>query len=127
MKGVLVISHGSRSSQTKSELEHLVGQLRRSSSIPIITYAFLEIESPSIPEGIASCYQAGARSLLIVLNFLNSGRHVDEDIPRIVCDSQAGYPDMKITLSPPVGQHPGMIDLFLDLMGELKDRPQNRL
>jgi sirohydrochlorin cobaltochelatase len=115
-KGALIISHGSRSSQTKAELEYLVAQLRKRSHLDMISYAFLEIEAPSIPEGIACCYQSGVRHLLIVLNFLNSGRHVDEDIPCIVLNCRAQYPDMKITISRPVGQHPGIVDLFLDLM-----------
>lgn len=117
MKAVLIISHGSHSPQTKEEVSALTNTLRKKSRIPIFEFAFLEIEPPSIPEGIDICVGKGATEILILLNFLNSGRHVNKDIPVIVANSQKKYPKVKFKISSPVGQHPKIIDLFLDLIG----------
>ena len=115
-KGVVLISHGSRLSKTKEEVIVLVDKLKALSGIDIIEYAFLEIESPSIPEGIERCISKGANNVIVLLNFLNAGRHVDVDIPAIVKEVSLKYPAVNITITKPVGQHERITDLFLDLM-----------
>lgn len=119
MKATLIISHGSRSPQTLAEIKALAAEIRARSGLGIVRYAFLELESPSIPEGIDECVTLGADEVVVVLNFLNAGRHVDADIPEILSRARQKHPGVKIVQSRPVGQHPGMIPLFLDLI----DRP----
>ena len=116
MKAVLLISHGSRSPKTKEEVQRLVQKLKGRSNIPIFEYAFLEIESPSIPEGIDQCVKKGATSIMVLLNFLNSGRHVDEDVPAMVAQGQKRHPRVPIKITPPVGQEKGIVDLFLEMI-----------
>jgi len=116
MEAVLLISHGSRSVRTKEEVEALVKDLKKRSGIPIFEYAFLEIESPDIPAGIDRCVAQGATQVRVLLNFLNSGRHVNDDIPGIVRRAGEKYPRVRFTISGPVGQHPRIAELFLDLI-----------
>ena len=116
MKAVLLISHGSHSRKTKEEVASLVAELKNDSGVAIFEYAFLEIESPSIPEGIDICVKKGAREIIVLLNFLNSGKHVDADIPRIVKEAGIKYPNICFHITSPVGQHPGIKDLFQDLL-----------
>jgi len=118
MKAVLVISHGSRSPKTKQEVRALVETLKEKSAVDIIEYAFLELESPSIPEGIDLCVNQGADDVIILLNFLNSGRHVDEDIPGIIRASKEKHPKVKMRVTEPVGQHVGIAELFLDIIND---------
>ena len=119
MQAVLLISHGSHSPRTKQEVSDLVQVLKRSCQVPILEYAFLEIEKPSIPDGIDIYVKKGARTCLILLNFLNSGRHVDEDIPQIIDQAKLKYPLIRFQVSPPVGQHPRITELFLDLLKQI--------
>ena len=116
MKAVLLISHGSRSPQTKKEVFDLVQRLYRLGAAEIVEFAFLELESPSIPEGIDICVNKGANKIIVLLNFLNSGRHVDVDVPAIVADAQIKHSKIAISITQPVGQHPGIDALFLDLL-----------
>ena len=116
MKAVLLISHGSRSPKTKKEVSALADELRQKSQVPIFEYAFLDVESPRIPEGIDHCVQKGATEIIVLLNFLNAGLHVDDDIPRIVKKSADKYLKVNFHITPPVGQHPAISDLFLDLI-----------
>ncbi len=116
MKAILLISHGSRSPKTKQEVGELVDLLKKRISGALFEFAFLEIESPSIPEGIDRCVSRGARQITVLLNFLNAGRHVDEDIPAIVKLAQEKYPEIKFHITMPVGQHPKIADLFVDLI-----------
>ena len=116
MKAVLLVSHGSHSKKTKEEVAATVAALKQKRPAEIIEYAFLEIESPSIPEGIERCVKQGASEIIILLNFLNSGKHVDVDIPAIVATVQKKHPAVKIRITKPIGQHPGIDDLFIDLI-----------
>ena len=116
MKSVLLISHGSRSPKTKKEVSKLVNTLRKKSEIMILEYAFLEIESPLIPQGIETCVKKGADEVIVLLNFLNPGRHVDVDIPRIIARAQKQYPKVKFHITKPVGQHEAIVNLFLEMI-----------
>jgi len=116
MKAILLVSHGSRSPKTKEEIIVLVASLRQRLPGTIVEFAFLEIEPPSIPEGIDKCVSQGAAEIVVTLNFLNAGRHVNDDIPAIVSEAKKKYPLIKFSLSQPVGQHPQIPNLFIDLI-----------
>lgn len=115
-KAVLLISHGSRLAKTKQEILELIKVLKSRTGIAIIEPAFLEIEAPSIPDGIDLCVSQGASEIIVLLNFLNSGRHVNDDIPCIVNEAKQRHPKIVFTISSPVGQHVKIADLFVDLI-----------
>lgn len=115
-KAVLIISHGSRSPKTKLEVEALIDRLSSERSDMIFEMGFLELEEPSIPQGVDRCVEHGAKEVVVILNFLNSGRHVDQDIPEIIADCRKKHLGVRIELSTPVGQHPRMVELFQDLV-----------
>ena len=112
MKAILLISHGSRFSETEDEVREFVAQLKQQSDMQIVEYAFLEIAHPSIPEGIDICVKKGATDIVILLNFLNAGKHVDEDIPRIVSEARGKHPDVTFTITQPVGKHDQIVKIF---------------
>ena len=116
MKAVLFISHGSRYPSTKQEVESFVEKLKRLSEVPIFEYAFLEIAEPSIAEGIEICIDRGATEIIVLLNFLNSGKHVDEDIPKIVEEARAKHRGVIFHITEPIGQHEEIVHLFLDMI-----------
>ena len=116
MRGILLISHGSRSLKTKKQIKALVKKLRSRLDTPIVEYAFLELASPSIPEGIKNCVKKGAKEVIVLLNFLNAGRHVNHDIPQIIRATKKNYPRIPIRLTNPVGQHERVVELFLDMI-----------
>ena len=122
MRAVLFISHGSRLPQTEDEVRAFVGRLKKRSRVPIFEYAYLEIARPSIPEGIDMCVGQGAREVIILLNFLNTGKHVEEDIPRIIQKAQKKYPQVIFRITEPVGQHARIADLFLDMIEKRSSR-----
>src|SRR3989338_6254735 len=80
MKSILLVSHGSKAPKAREEIEALASQLKKKSGVGIVQPAFLEIESPDITGGIRQCVRKGATEVTILLNFLNSGRHVADDI-----------------------------------------------
>lgn len=118
MRAVLFVSHGSQSPKAKREVQDIVRRLKKKSPKDIWTYAFLEMIRPDISEGIDQCVRKGAAKIILLLNFLNSGRHVDEDILRLVKKAKGKYPGVSFRITPPIGHHPKIADLFLEMIRE---------
>ncbi len=119
MKAILLVSHGSKESEARTEIEILINRLRERSDATIVELAFLEIESPDIPHGIETCVQRGAREIVILLNFLNSGRHAGKDIPQIIAQARLLYPNVRFRITKPIAQHEHLVDIFLRLIDEV--------
>jgi sirohydrochlorin cobaltochelatase len=74
-----------------------------------IVLAFLELMQPSLPACAASLYGEGVRSLRVVPVFLGSGGHLKEDLPKLVAEIRGNYPDLEITVEPPIGEQAAVI------------------
>lgn len=115
MKALLLVAHGSRRQQSNDEVREIADKLRPhcSGQYDIIHAAFLELAEPLIPDGIKKCIDDGADEVLVLPYFLNSGRHVVEDIPEIVNDTKAHYPNVDIKITPHLGDSGLMMDLLV--------------
>ncbi len=114
MKALLLIAHGSRRKQSNDEVVVLADRLKQNCSeqYSIIHAGFLELAEPLIPDGIKKCVDDGATSIIVLPYFLNSGRHVVEDIPDIVEQTRPHYPGVDIKIA----QHLGASGLMMDLL-----------
>lgn len=114
MKALLLIAHGSRRQQSNDEVVLLADKLKKNCAgqYDIIHAGFLELAETLIPDGIRKCVDDGATSIIVLPYFLNSGRHVIEDIPEIVDETKTSYPDTDIK----VASHLGASELMMDLL-----------
>ena len=114
MKALLLIAHGSRRKQSNEEVVVLAENLKQNCAeqYNIIHAGFLELAETLIPDGIKKCVDDGATSIIVLPYFLNSGRHVVEDIPQIVGETRPDYPEVDIK----VAQHLGASGLMMDLL-----------
>ena len=122
MKALLLVAHGSRRKQSNDEVVILADKLKNNCSeyYGIIHAGFLELAEPLIPEGIQKCVDDGAKSIIVLPYFLNSGRHVTEDIPNIVNDTKSHYPNIEIKIAPHLGASPLMMDLLITSANDTK-------
>ena len=113
---MVLIAHGSRRQASNQEVKDLADRLQQSASdrYPLIQAGFLELASPSIPEAIEACIEAGASSVVVVPYFLAAGRHVAEDIPGIVKPVAQRYPRVTIRIAEHIGLSDSMTGLILD-------------
>ena len=114
MKALLLIAHGSRRQQSNDEVVVLAEKLKKNCSeqYSIVHAGFLELAEILIPDGIKRCVEDGATEIIILPYFLNSGRHVVEDIPNIVDETRPEFPGIDIK----VAQHLGASALMMDLL-----------
>jgi sirohydrochlorin ferrochelatase len=114
MKALLLVAHGSRRKQSNDEVVTLAARLKdRSDQYDIIHAGFLELAETLIPDGIKKCVDDGATSIIVLPYFLNSGRHVIEDIPGIVNETRPLYPGIDIRVAPHVGASELMMDALI--------------
>lgn len=113
---VLLLGHGSRAVDANTAQYQVAGDLRQ--TYPIVECAFLELNSPSIPEGLTLCQQAGASRIIVIPYFLSLGRHVQKDLPEIIGEWRKTNPDVEVKLGNPLGYSSKMTALVLERIGE---------
>ena len=120
MNALLLVAHGSRRKQSNDEVRILADKLKQHchEEYNIIHAAFLELAEPLIPDGIKKCIDDGADSVIVLPYFLNSGRHVVEDIPNIVNETIKDYPGVDIKIAPHLGASNLMMDLLVSSANE---------
>ena len=67
---------------------------------------------PSIPDAIDELIADGADDITVLSYFLSAGRHVREDVPAFVEAKRTQYPEVKLSLSPYLGQAPDLIEVL---------------
>ena len=114
MKALLLVAHGSRRAKSNEEVVEMSKKLKKhcEGEFDIVKPAFLELAEVLIPDGIKQCVDDGATSIIVLPYFLNSGRHVVEDIPEIVNAEKENYPNITITIS----SHLGASDMMMDVL-----------
>ncbi len=115
---VLFLGHGSRADGANGAMYRVMELFRRRSGYRIVEAGFLELNPPSIPEGVAACVAQGARRILVVPYFLHLGLHVRQDLPEILEECRRLHPGVEIVLGPHIGFHPLLAEILVDRVRE---------
>ncbi len=115
---ILLVAHGSRRPAANAELLKVAELLRPRVAPAVVEIAYLELTTPSIPEGLNLCLKHGVNSVRILPYFLSPGAHVVEDLERERADFATRFPEVEFTLCPPMGLHPLVIDVLQDRLSE---------
>ena len=115
MKALLIVAHGSRRMASNDEVRRVTQQFNQlDHDFTRVSCAFLELDKPSIPDGLIEQIKAGATEIVVLPYFLSAGRHVTEDIPAEIASVHVTYPDVQITLAPYLGASHAMPMILLD-------------
>lgn len=118
---VLLIAHGSRRDAANRDLAELADQIRARGLYPIVELAYLELTSPTIPEGAHACVVQGAEQVFMLPYFLSAGAHVVEDLERFRGELAAQNPRTRFILCKPLSPHPLLVDIVIDRLGEAEN------
>ncbi|MEX1019982.1 MAG: sirohydrochlorin chelatase [Litorilinea sp.] len=114
-RGLLLMAHGTPIAAANAPLAHVLADLLRRTGIAHGRVAFLDCNTPDIPEGIAELAQAGVQRLITLPYFLHLGRHVREDLPQLVAQARTTWPQIEFRAA----QH---LDYDLRLVDVIRDR-----
>ena len=119
-RAVLLVGHGSKLAGSNAALEQVTKALRKQDPATFFQVAFLELQSPHILEGIELCLREGAREVVVVPYFVQTGRHVVEDIPRIVAEAKARFPEKNILLAQYLAFDSRIVSVVIDRIREVQ-------
>ena len=84
-----------------SSLTHRIA--RQHSGRDAVRIAHMEIAEPSILAAVSSFAQEGFTDIIIAPYFLSPGRHISQDIPRLMVEAQQAHPGTTLKLAAPIG------------------------
>lgn len=115
---VVLVGHGSRVPGFETAMKRLARALQKRLGGMPVRPAFLEINSPSIGEAIDACVASGAKIVNVLPYFLLTGRHVREDIPRLVREAQSRHGrNARIRVRPYLGFDRRILEVLVDRLG----------
>jgi precorrin-8X/cobalt-precorrin-8 methylmutase len=115
--GVVVLAHGSRGERGISEVPEALDRITRglrpllSQDVEIMGAA-LQFNRPNLEEAAEMLISRGANLVVVAPYFLFFGRHLTEDIPRIIQGLKKAHPDKRFIVT----DNLGLDDYFIDLI-----------
>ncbi len=118
MKAILLIDHGSVRKEANEMLEAVAALVRRMAGPSIIVHAaHMELAEPTIATGFRRCVEEGATEVIAFPYMLSPGKHSTRDIPRLVAEAAAPFPDVKHRVTDAFGLHEKLAEVVLERTG----------
>lgn len=111
---MLVMVHGSPRPVANEDMFAVVDVVRERGRYPIVEVGFMEINEPSIPAAIARCVEQGAERVIGVPYFLHTGNHVTDDLPTLLEQAQAAYPEVEFLMGDYLGHDPILAEVIAE-------------
>ena len=113
---VIILGHGSRGDGNDAVIKRIVAATREGVSSDIVEYAYLQYAQPTPEEAVERCVQQGAKKIVIVPFFMQSGIHVTRDIPAFLEKAKQKHSMLDIRVTDYVGAHPLIEKIVADLI-----------
>lgn len=116
VKALILIDHGSKVKEANDMLKKIAELIkeRDNNGFNIIEYCHMELASPTLEEAVSLCIKSGADHITVHPYFLAPGRHSKTDIPNMVNECITKYPDIKYSISEPLGIHEKLLDVIIE-------------
>lgn len=113
---VVLIAHGSPDPDWCQPIDALARQLRAREPQRAVVVAYLGFLAPSLAEAVEQLAAQGHRRILVLAAFLSpGGRHIKEDVPRLVAEQAAAHPELRLELRPgALGAEPEVVHALAD-------------
>ena len=113
--GIMIVDHGSRRAASNDGLWQVVELFRKAhGGFRGVEAAHMELAEPSIGTAFRRLVEQGAEAVIAHPFFLLPGSHWDQDIPRLVGEAAAAFPEVPYLVTAPLGSHPLMAQIMLD-------------
>ena len=108
-RALILFAHGARAASWAAPFQRLRALTAEQRPDCEVTLAFLELMTPSLPDEAARLVAQGVDEIAIVPVFLGQGGHLLRDLPALVEELRATYPDLRLSTMPAVGEDPGVL------------------
>ncbi len=112
MKAIIIIDHGSRYPAANDFLLKVVERAQELTPEVHVFGAHMELAEPTISQVIKECVNKGVTHIIAHPYMLSPGRHAIRDIPNLVYEEAAKYPDINVEVTEPLGLDDGIINVI---------------
>ncbi|GAB2873477.1 CbiX/SirB N-terminal domain-containing protein [Pseudoduganella ginsengisoli] len=113
-RAMILFAHGARAASWAAPFERLRGMTQARLPDVDVSLAFLELMSPRLPERVDQLAAEGVVDIALVPVFLGQGGHVLRDLPVMVEELKAKYPQIRFTVATAVGEAPEVLNAMAD-------------
>ncbi len=117
MENIILIGHGSPKKDANNV--EMVGRLLHQAIHPgcskgCVKVAYLQFAEPDLMDTIKESVHGGAGRVIVHPFFLSSGMHVTKDIPEMIEDAKAMYPEVEFVYTEPLGIHEKLVQVIAE-------------
>lgn len=112
MRATILLAHGSRDPLWRRYVDSVAQQALTLDASAIVRCAFLELSAPDLASVASELMTTGATEWVVVPLFLGLGKHVREDLPRLIEQLRQNHPNISVICRASVGEEPQVIDLL---------------
>lgn len=105
----MLFAHGSSDPQWSRPFQQIALSLTKQLPAVAVAIAFLE-HGTSLDEAVAALAAKGAVSIRVVPVFLGVGRHMNEDLPRLVADARRAFAGVSLALEKTIGEQQEVVE-----------------
>ncbi|HHU69042.1 MAG TPA: cobalamin biosynthesis protein CbiX [Thermoanaerobacterales bacterium] len=113
-KVLLILSHGSKAESITEITYKMRDSISAKNLYSDVKVAFMEFNSPSIPEAIADICKEGAAEIIALPMFLYKGNHILHDIPKELKKAREENPYVTIYMADPIGFDERIADILIE-------------
>ena len=114
-RGIVLFAHGSRDPLWHKPIEAVAAHIATLSPETPVVCAYLELSTPDLATATQTLVQRGVQSIRILPMFLGVGKHAREDLPQLVAELRARYPDTEFVLKAAVGEDARLVQLLAQI------------
>ncbi len=118
MTGVVLFAHGSPVPEANQSIAALARQVAAGLDAEFVTEAFLDSAQPDLSAALAEAARRGVRRVVVMPYFLTLGLHLRRDLPRLITEQRARFPQLEILVSESLEGYPGMAEAVLSRVRE---------
>ena len=111
-QALVLFAHGSRDPLWHRPIQAVAQAISARSPSTRVACAYLELSQPDLAQVTAELVRQGVRHITVVPMFLGVGKHAREDLPVLVAQLRADYPELVFRLMPAVGEDAAVIDIL---------------
>ncbi|MPZ42652.1 MAG: cobalamin biosynthesis protein CbiX [Betaproteobacteria bacterium] len=111
---LVLFAHGSRDPEWARPFEALRARLERRLPDTPVVLAFLEQMQPGLPEVIGTLADQSIERVTVLPLFMAQGRHLREELPRIIARACEDNPGVLVRTSAAVGEIESLLQAIAD-------------
>lgn len=119
-RGLLLVAHGTPYPEANGPVTWAAARLAQVTGVDAWIVAYLDCNPPHVLQAVELLAAGGIRRVDLLPYFLQQGRHVREDMPRLVALAQARHPDLLLRLAPSLGDDPRLADVIADRLAQAR-------